>query len=83
MAATRRTSGSVVAGMLKATTCTLDGRELHVDEALMIPDRGASPPFRCRSCGERVRAHKRGTTGQAAHFEHLTANPACPLSARS
>jgi hypothetical protein len=33
-------------------------------------------------CGEIVRAHRRGITGQAAHFEHRTKNPRCSLSQR-
>jgi hypothetical protein len=39
--------------------------------------------FRCVECGQRVRAHKKGTTGQAAHFEHMAANPRCRFSVAS
>ena len=34
---------------------------------------------RCPECHGRVRAHKAGTTGQRAHFEHLRAHAGCSL----
>ena len=64
----------------KAITCTLNGNEIDVANALQMRARGASPVFRCIECGESVRPHKQGTTGQAAHFEHNSKNPLCPLS---
>jgi len=64
----------------KSTTCILNGRELDIQAALEIRERKSSVDFRCHECGERVRAHKKGTTGQEAHFEHLSANPRCSLS---
>jgi hypothetical protein len=67
-----------------ATTCTLNGREVSIEEALEIRNaRRRSQPypaFLCRICGEAVRPHKEGTTGQGGHFEHHPANPNCPLS---
>jgi hypothetical protein len=66
--------------MPKATNCVLNGRVIDVQTALEMRARKASPNFRCCRCGESVRAHKEGTTGQAAHFEHLAANDRCELS---
>ncbi len=66
--------------MPKATRCFLGSRTLDIDEALAIPEIQVRRKFRCIECGERVRAHKEGTTQQAAHFEHLSANPRCSLS---
>ena len=69
-----------------ATTCTLHGREISIEEALRIQDARRRnqpyPSFRCRvcGCGEPVRPHREGTTGQGAHFEHHPANPNCLLS---
>ena len=72
--------------MPKATTCKLYGQIIGVDEALYSRDearrcRKPYPPFRCRECGELVRPHKRGTTDQAAHFEHRERSLGCPLGA--
>jgi hypothetical protein len=64
----------------KATRCKLNDRTIDIDEALTLRARRSRPVFRCLECGEPVRAHKKGTTHQAAHFEHRTANPRCPLS---
>ena len=66
--------------MPKATSCNLNGRPVHIEDALAMRRRGVSPPFRCTECDEPVRPHKRGTTGQAAHFEHEIANQRCRLS---
>lgn len=68
--------------MPRATTCELDGQIIGVEEALRLRDeaagrRGPYPEFSCRECGEPVRPHKEGTTGQAAHFEHKKRNPGC------
>ena len=66
--------------MPKATTCKLDGRIIDVEEALYLRQRSRSyPRFRCRECNEFVRPHKKGTTGQAAHFEHQERSPGCSL----
>ena len=53
-----------------------------IDIATALERRAAdrNARFRCVECGDRVRPHKKGTTGQAAHFEHLRKNPACSLS---
>lgn len=69
--------------MPKATTCRLNGETITVADALRLRDQAGSryPEFRCVSCGELVRPHKTGTTGQGAHFEHRKANPRCPLRA--
>lgn len=53
---------------------------IHVDEALTLREAGLRPEYRCVECHEPVRAHKKGTTEQAAHFEHLVHNPECSLS---
>ena len=66
--------------MPKATTCKMNDRAIDIVEALAIRDRKPNVEFHCRECGEPVRAHEKGTTGQAAHFEHMTANPHCRLS---
>jgi RNase P subunit RPR2 len=66
--------------MPKATTCKWNGQIIGIEEALRIRARTRRALFHCTECGERVRAHKSGTTGQAAHFEHLSANPHCSLS---
>jgi len=67
--------------MPKATTCELNGRVISVEEALRLRSetgrRGSYPAFSCLECGEYVRPHKEGTTGQAAHFEHKKRNPGC------
>src|SRR5947208_4172849 len=66
----------------KSTFCIVNGRPMDVRTALEIRSRKASAHFRCSECGEIVRPHKTGTTGQEAHFEHLSSNPRCSLSAR-
>ncbi len=55
---------------------------MPIGMATQIRDKELRGSFRCVECGERVRAHRKGTTGQAAHFEHLQANPKCTLSKR-
>jgi hypothetical protein len=66
--------------MPRSVTCNFNGRPMEIKTALEIRARKPSADFRCQECGERVRAHKKGTTGQEAHFEHLSANPGCKLS---
>lgn len=64
--------------------CKFEGDLLGIGKALEIRDRvrpGSRPKFMCIQCGKPVRAHKAGTTGQGAHFEHLERNPRCSLSA--
>lgn len=69
--------------MPKATFCHLEGRQVDIAEALQLRETGKnSPVFRCTGCGESVRPHRTGTTGQAAHFEHQVKNPRCSLSTR-
>lgn len=52
-----------------------------IDLALEIRMRhGGWPGGRCQECHEQVRPHKRGITGQRAHFEHLNQNPKCSRS---
>jgi len=72
--------------MPKATTCKLYGQTIGVDEALYLRveakrRRDPYPPFRCRECDQFVRPHKKGTTGQEAHFEHRESSLGCPLGA--
>ncbi len=65
----------------KPPSASLEGRQIDVNEALELRKaKGASPKFRCTLCDEPVRPHRKGTTGQAAHFEHRTKNPNCALS---
>lgn len=66
------------------TRCTLDGKELDIEDALALRDDarrlGASrPDFSCVECLKAVRPHKAGRTG-GAHFEHLERNKACTKS---
>lgn len=68
--------------MPKAIKCKLNDRTISIDEALAIRNRKSPVIFQCVECGERVRAHKKGTTQQAAHFEHMVANSRCRLSVR-
>jgi predicted RNase H-like nuclease len=65
--------------MGRMVVCSWEGRSLTIDEALLLRNQRASATlhFYCLECGERIRAHKAGTTGQGAHFEHLVRNPLC------
>jgi hypothetical protein len=45
---------------------------IEIERALEMKGNGYRPSFRCAECDQPVRAHKRGTNGQAAHFEHLS-----------
>lgn len=70
--------------MPRATTCTLNGTEVGVGDALVLREDArhagqAAPDFRCAECGEAVRAF-RGGGHAAAHFEHYERNSACRLS---
>jgi predicted RNA-binding Zn-ribbon protein involved in translation (DUF1610 family) len=66
----------------KSTTCIMSGQQIDIQAALEIRGNKSSAVITCPECGERVRAHKKGTTGQGAHFEHLSSNPRCSLSGR-
>jgi competence CoiA-like predicted nuclease len=61
--------------MPKATSALID-----IEDALALRETGVKPAFKCKNCGQPVRAHKKGTTDQAAHFEHLQRKDDCPLS---
>lgn len=68
--------------MATMTTCILNGRSIGIDEALQLRRESerlgkTTPTFTCAGCGQIVRAHMEGTTGQQAHFEHYKKNPAC------
>lgn len=66
-----------------STTCLMNGRRIDIEDALVLRKRRGSPlELACIDCGERVRPHKRGTTGQAAHFEHQERNPKCTYSSK-
>ena len=72
--------------MPKATTCKLGNRIVSIEDALLLRAGAARwrrpvPEFSCHECNERVRPHKKATTGQAAHFEHRTRSPGCSQSA--
>lgn len=66
--------------MPKAIKAYAGKHEIEIERALEMKAAGYRPAFRCTECGEAVRPHKTGTTGQAAHFEHLARNPQCTLS---
>jgi|ERR1044071_5924816 hypothetical protein len=68
--------------MPKATTAVHHGQLLSIQEALDLRQQKHQLTVYCRECGEQVRAHKTGTTGQAAHFEHLRRNLGCSLSSK-
>ena len=73
--------------MAAMKSCSYNGISLAIDEALRLRRESerlgaTTPTFTCSSCGQVVRAHKEGTTGQQAHFEHLKKNPACRFSYR-
>lgn len=61
--------------MPKATKATID-----IDTALMLREGSSKVEYCCVDCGQPVRPHRKGTTDQAAHFEHLERNPNCALS---
>jgi len=67
--------------MPQSTTCeiTEGGKQkrISVTDALGLKD--SQPNFRCIECHQRVRPHRRGKNGMAAHFEHLVWNAKCPL----
>jgi hypothetical protein len=48
---------------------------ISIVEALCQP---RSRRLRCLGCGGQLRAHKEGTTGQRAHFEHYERHDGCP-----
>jgi hypothetical protein len=69
--------------MPKSITCEvkrqIGWRVMTIEEALLTRERQG----RCIERHEPVRAHKTGTTGQSAHFEHMKGNPRCSLSGGS
>jgi hypothetical protein len=75
--------------MPRAVFCRFEGDRLAIHDALELRERtprSSKLSFVCEECGQPVRPHRAGTTGQAAHFEHYERNPECrlsdPLSAR-
>lgn len=73
--------------MATITSCIHIGRSVGIDEALRLKRESErlgkpTPIFTCSGCGEVLRAHKEGTTGQQAHFEHHKKNPSCRFSYR-
>ena len=66
--------------MPKATTARAGKHIFDIEKALEMRKHGMKPDLRCVECGKPVRAHKKGTTDQAAHFEHLSRNLACHRS---
>ena len=63
--------------MPRIVTCVVltagRSKRMGIDEALRLRPAGMA----CPGCHQPVRAHKEGTTGQAAHFEHMTRNDMC------
>jgi hypothetical protein len=51
-------------------------RRITVEEALQTDERYGH----CPECKTRVRPHRKGSNGMAAHFGHLQRNPDCSLS---
>jgi hypothetical protein len=70
--------------MPKAMRCKLGRRLIDIHEALRLREdrrRGSRyPAFECVECGQPVRPHREGSTGQAAHFEHRERTKGCSLS---
>ena len=72
--------------MPKLVECRHGAEKLTVREALELREgearvRRPPPKFCCPSCRHQIYAHKTGTTGQQAHFEHRPRNPECKLMA--
>ena len=56
-------------------------KTVTVAEAIQVERKDRN--IRCLKCEQPLRAHRRGKNGRpAAHFEHLTWNPKCPLRQR-
>ena len=71
--------------MALSTTCATPDSGIITVEAALALKQGklvGAGKFYCISCGETVRPHKRGIYGAAAHFEHVTWNQSCKLSAK-
>ena len=71
--------------MPMATKCMHNGKECGIGEALRLRDAARkqgdeAPKFTCLACENEVRPHKKGSNGQAAHFEHHDRNRGCDLS---
>ena len=69
--------------MPRITTCLLDGKPTTIAEALELREEARrrdvdAPEFRWDECTYMVEAHKDGTTGGKAHFEHVDENQQCP-----
>ena len=67
--------------MTKAETCEMRVRDdwvvITLDDALSQFD--PSRLKRCIECHGQVRAHRQGTNGMAAHFEHMVRHDGCSL----
>ena len=70
-----------------APTCEIESGSgwtvIGIDDALSLREGQVRPGFWSIECHQAVRPHKRGTTGQAAHFEHSDRNAKCSLSTHS
>jgi hypothetical protein len=66
--------------MAMSTTCKIavgkSWKTIDIQQAIEMKVHDA----RCIECGERVRPHRKGRNGAAAHFEHLARNFDCSLS---
>jgi hypothetical protein len=60
--------------------CPEGWKPIGIETALEMRRKKTWCGGRCIECREPVRPHRIGTTGQAAHFEHLERNPKCSLS---
>ncbi len=62
-------------------TCNarIEGHWVPMDVAEALR-RGTAVTLRCPECYGPVRAHKKGTTGQAAHLEHAQGHSGCSFS---
>jgi hypothetical protein len=83
------TPADVASGVIRehhmplAVFCSFEDGRLAIEDALELRSRAPRRrklPFLCEECGQPVRPHRAGTTGQAAHFEHHRRNPDCRLS---
>jgi len=69
--------------MVKATTCEVRHgnrwEEIAIAEALPVRSEYL---MRCCECHGRVHAHRKGSNGMRAHFEHRVAHDGCSLSTK-
>lgn len=69
--------------MVKATICEVQRgnrwEEIGIADALQVKGQF---DIRCCECRGRVTAHRKGSNGMRAHFEHRAAHDGCSLSTK-